>query len=65
MKRVKNIEKNRVIFLITSAKNDSEGFPNFANKLVEQYLEKNKFNEWENISMDNDVKISIDKNVLI
>ena len=60
-KYAKNIE---AFFKITSAKNDGEGFANFVNELVEKYLQKNKFNEWEYVENDEDNgRISIDKNV--
>ena len=38
-------------FLLTSAKTDKNGFDKFVNKLVQQFLEKNKFNEWEFCSL--------------
>ena len=40
-------KKLKAPFLLTSAKTDSKGFIKFVNKLVEQFLEKHKLNEWE------------------
>ena len=47
-------------FQRTSAKENRIGFSNFINKLVQEFLEKNKFNEWEFISRDKD-RIAINK----
>ena len=46
-------------FAITSAKKEPESFQNFVSQLVKQFLEKNKFNQWEFVS-DDKVKISSD-----
>ena len=54
-------KKIGAFFAITSAKTDGEGFANFVNELVEKYLEKNNFNEWEYVAKDNS-RISITKN---
>ena len=42
-------------FLQTSAKNDKEGFSNFINDLVKEYLFKNNLNGWEIISKENEI----------
>ena len=50
-------------FQRTSAKENRTGFSNFINKLVQEFLEKNKFNEWEFISRDKDKnRVTINKN---
>lgn len=58
-------KKIGALFLQTSAKDDKGEFSNFVNKLVEEFLIKNKLLGWEIISKDwendND-KISIDDN---
>ena len=41
-------------FFETSAKNDKNGFSNFINVLVEEYLFKNNLNGWEIISKENE-----------
>ena len=53
-------KKIGAFFVVTSAKTDGEGFANFVNVLVEKYLEKNNFNEWEYVEKDNS-RISIVK----
>ena len=42
-------------FLQTSAKNDKEGFSNFVNELVKEYLFKNNLNGWEIVSKENEI----------
>ena len=55
-------KKIGAFFLQTSAKNDKEGFSNFLNILVKEYLLKNNLNEWEIISKENE-KFTIDSNI--
>ena len=42
-------------FMQTSAKNDKEGFSNFINDLVKEYLFKNNLNGWEIVSKENEI----------
>ena len=53
-------EKIGASFYKTSAKEDKDGFSNFINKLVEEYLTKNNLIGWEFYSKDN-----IDNNNII
>ena len=46
-------EKIGASFYKTSAKEDKDGFSNFVNKLVEEYLTKNNLIGWEFYSKDN------------
>ena len=47
-------KKIGAFFYQTSAKNDKNGFANFINKLVEEFLFKNNLNGWEIITKENE-----------
>ena len=52
-------EKIGAFFYQTSAKADKDGFSNFINILVEEFLFKNNLSGWEIISKENEGRISL------
>ena len=57
--------KHHFQFLLTSAKCNPHEFELYVIDLVKEFLEKNKFNQWEFVSYENRGRITIDKNVAV
>ena len=55
-------QKIGAFFYQTSAKADKDGFSNFINVLVEEFLFKNNLSGWEIISKENEGRISLGSN---